>query len=59
MFQEAELKLSDLGRKTGETGDTQPDGLKKSEEDRHCAAALKNKKEQRNQKAAAPEAPSG
>lgn len=57
--QEAELKLSDLGRKTGETGDTQPDGPKKPEEDRHCAAALKNRKEQRNQKAAAPEAPSG
>ncbi|XP_052615833.1 E3 ubiquitin-protein ligase RNF213 isoform X2 [Peromyscus californicus insignis] len=57
--QEAELKLSDMGRRTGESGDTQPDGQKKPEENRNCAAALKNKKEQRNQKAAAPEAPSG
>ncbi|KAL6038048.1 hypothetical protein STEG23_019389 [Scotinomys teguina] len=60
-YQEAELKgkLSDSGRKTGEAGNTQPDNQKKPEENRNYAAALKDKKEQRNQKAAAPETPLG
>ncbi|CAH6776517.1 Rnf213 [Phodopus roborovskii] len=49
--QEAELKgrLADSGR------NTQPKDQKKPEESRNYTAALKNKKEERNQKATAPE----
>ncbi|XP_035293735.1 E3 ubiquitin-protein ligase RNF213 isoform X3 [Cricetulus griseus] len=49
---EAELK----GRLTDTGKNTQPEDQKKPEENRNYAAALKNKKEERNQKAAAPEA---
>ncbi|XP_057630023.1 E3 ubiquitin-protein ligase RNF213-like [Chionomys nivalis] len=56
--QEAKLKdkLAETGRNRGEIGNTAAEDQKKPEENRNYAAALKNQKEQRNQKAAAPEA---
>lgn len=50
--QEAEPK----GRLADTRRNTQPEDQKKPEENRNYAAALKNKKEERSQKAAAPEA---
>ncbi|CAO2646304.1 E3 ubiquitin-protein ligase RNF213, partial [Lemmus lemmus] len=49
-------KLAETGRNTGEIRNTPAEDQKKPEENKNYAAALKNQKEQRNQKAAAPEA---
>lgn len=48
--------MAETGRNRGEIANTPAEDQKKPEENRNYAAALKNQKEQRNQKAAAPEA---
>ncbi|KAL1780092.1 E3 ubiquitin-protein ligase RNF213 isoform X1 [Sigmodon hispidus] len=50
--QEAELpgKPANTGRQTGEVGNIRPGDQRKPEENRNCASALRDKKEQKNQK---------
>ncbi|KAL1763159.1 E3 ubiquitin-protein ligase RNF213 isoform X1, partial [Sigmodon hispidus] len=49
---EAELpgKPANTGRQTGEVGNIRPGDQREPEENRNCASALKDKKEQKNQK---------